>query len=52
MQCIQLVRNADNEHKRPGNSSTVIEHIDVIVFNAVQVLQSVTVSILSQTLTK
>ena len=31
MQRIHLVRNAHNEHKRPGNSSTMIEHIDVIV---------------------
>ncbi len=35
MQCIQFVRNVHNEHKRPRNSSTAIEHnIDVIV-NAV-----------------
>ena len=30
MQCIQFVRNVHNEHKRPRNSSTAIEHnIDV-----------------------
>ena len=38
MQCIQLVRNVHNEPKRPGNSSTMIKHIDVIVNAVLQYL--------------